>query len=100
MVVCRQLNCAATAGAAGAAPARTSSASYSRWISTWRGVSLSFRNKKEAHCSTRCRWHTDLGPWKAIYWQRERSRERTLMAHERHEDCQDRHPRSVLWDAL
>jgi hypothetical protein len=60
---------------------------------------VNHRRKIKYRCA-RGRWYTDLGPWKRNYWQRERARERHLLAHERYDDCQDKHPRNILWDAL
>ena len=46
------------------------------------------------------RWYTALASWKKLYWQKERARERHLMVHERYDDCQVKHPRNILYDAL
>ncbi len=46
------------------------------------------------------RWYTALASYKRNYWTRERARERHLMNHERFEDLQEKHPKSILWEAL
>jgi len=58
-----------------------------------------YRRKIKYRCA-RGRWYTDLGPYKKYYWQRARARERELLVHERYDDCLDKHPRTILYEAL
>ena len=56
--------------------------------------------RKNKYKSDRHRWYTAMAPYKRYYWTRERAREAHLMAHGRYDDCQNQHPRTLLWEVL
>lgn len=56
--------------------------------------------RKNKYNPGRPRWWTHLTYWKKWYWSRERAREKHLIIHDRFDDCQTKHPKSILWDAL
>ncbi len=55
--------------------------------------------RKNRYRNQKGRWWGRLTTYRQVYWTKERARQRHLMAHERYDDLQDRHPDTVLWDA-
>ena len=56
--------------------------------------------RKIKYRNERPRWYTRLKEYRQAYWGRERARQRFFMCHARYDELQNKHPDSVLWDAL